>query len=292
MQMKVIVTGAHGMLGKDLVTLLQKNHDVFEGGTQNCNVLNYAQLEGVVSSYRPHVIIHAAAYTDVDQAESHQEAATQLNETGTKHVASVAKRYQTKIVYISTDYVFDGTKTRPYTEEDIPNPQGVYGRTKLQGEQQVQQIFNGNSADKQAYLIVRTAWLYGRHGKNFVSAILQRAQTQQTLAVVHDQTGSPTYTKDLARGIIALVTHNASGIVHVTNSGYCTWYEFAKAILEFSGITEIIVKPIGTDELQRPAPRPAFSCLDTSKFTALSGQKSRYWKEGLQEYFEERKCQT
>lgn len=284
--MKVFVTGARGMLGSDLVALLRKDHDVFECDLHNCDVLKFDQLEETISSYGPDVIIHTAAYTNVDRAETDKEAAMQLNEMGTKHVATLANMYQSNLVHISTDYVFDGTKAKPYKEKDEPHPLGVYGETKLRGEQQVQHIFS-HSSGNQDFLIVRTAWLYGKHGKNFVSAILQQAQQQKTLRVVNDQTGSPTFTKDLARGIIALLGHNASGIVHITNSGSCTWYEFAKTILDLAGMSEVTVQPITTVELGRPAPRPAFSVFDTSKFTALTGQKVRHWKEGLQEYLQE-----
>ncbi len=284
--MKVFVTGAHGMLGSDLAGLLRHTSDVFECARHNCDILQYAQLEEMIASYRPDVIIHTAAYTNVDQAESDKDAAMLLNETGTQHVAEIAQAYQAKLVHVSTDYVFDGTKTTPYQEDNQPHPAGVYGETKLRAEQQVQHIFN-HADRRQAFLIVRTAWLYGRHGKNFVSAILQRARQHNTLQVVNDQTGAPTYTKDLARGIMALLTHNASGIVHVTNTGSCTWYDFAKTILEFAGISEVTVEPITAQQLGRPAPRPAFSVLDTSRFTMLTGQKMRHWKEGLQEYFEE-----
>lgn len=280
--MKVIVTGSRGMLGTDLVQILRGKYDVLECDLHNCNILDYDQVEGLVSSYLPDVIIHTAAYTNVDQAETDKEAALLLNETGTKYVAAAAKLYHARLIHLSTDYVFDGTKTSPYTEEDIPHPSGVYGTTKLRGEQQVQQIFGD-----QGYLILRTAWLYGKHGKNFVSTILQRAQQQDILNVVNDQTGSPTYTKDLARGIMRLLDQNISGIIHLTNDGYCTWYEFAETILAFARISHVTVQPISTAELKRPAPRPSFSVLDNSKFAALTGQKIPHWKQGLQEYLED-----
>jgi len=280
--MKIIVTGSRGMLGTDLVQMLQRKNDVLECDLHNCNILDYDRVESLVSSYRPDVIIHTAAYTNVDQAEMDKDAALRLNELGTKYVATAAKQHHARLVHISTDYVFDGTKTSPYTEEDIPCPVGVYGETKLRGEQQVLQIFGDQNC-----LIVRTAWLYGKHGKNFVDAILQQAQQQDVLRVVDDQTGSPTYTKDLVRGIILLLDREISGIVHLTNDGYCTWCEFAKTILEFTRMSHVAVQPITTAELNRLAPRPSFSILDTSKFVALTGQKIRHWKQGLQEYLED-----
>jgi dTDP-4-dehydrorhamnose reductase len=282
--MKVLVTGSRGMLGTDLMQMLPAQHDVLGCDLHNCNVLDSDQFEQIISSYTPDVIIHAAAYTNVDQAETDQEAASLLNETGTKYVATAARQAQARLIYISTDYVFDGTKTTPYTEKDLPNPLGVYGKTKLRGEQQIQQVFH-DLTDR--YAIVRTAWLYGKHGKSFVSAILQQAHQKPVLQVVNDQIGSPTYTRDLVRGIMALLDHEVSGIVHLTNSGICTWYEFARAILELAQMSHIRVQPISTAELQRPAPRPRFSVLDMSKFTTSTGHHIPDWRQGLQEYFEE-----
>ncbi|GAK59699.1 DTDP-4-dehydrorhamnose reductase [Candidatus Vecturithrix granuli] len=283
--MKILVTGAKGMLGTDLTALLQADHEVFGIDLHNCDILQAEQLRAFVQAYQPEVIIHTAAYTNVDQAEIDEERATQLNVTGAKNVATAARTCQAKMIYISTDYVFDGQKSVPYTEDDPTHPLGVYGKTKFLGEQEVRALLNHDR--RQDFLIVRTAWLYGQHGKNFVKAILERVQQQQPLRVVNDQTGSPTYTCDLARGILALIEHKASGIVHLTNSGQCTWYDFAKTILAYRQLSDVKIEAITTAELQRPAPRPAFSVLDTSKFTALTGQTLRPWQEGLQAYFEE-----
>lgn len=283
--MKIFVTGVKGMLGTDLAGLLQAEHEVYGVDLHNCDILQTEQLQAVVQAYQPEVIIHAAAYTNVDQAEVDEERATQLNVTGTKNVAAAARACQAKMVYISTDYVFNGQKSAPYTEDDRAEPLGIYGKTKFMGEQQVRAILNHDR--RQDFLIVRTAWLYGRHGRNFVAAILERAQQRQPLRVVNDQTGSPTYTRDLARGILALIAHKASGIVNLTNSGQCTWYDFAKTILAYRQLSDVKIEAITTAELQRPAPRPAFSVLDTSKFTALTGQHLRSWQEGLQAYLEE-----
>jgi dTDP-4-dehydrorhamnose reductase len=280
--MKILVTGSRGMLGTDLLEILSVHHEVFGCDLHNCDILDEAQVEGVTSSFRPDVIVHAAAYTNVDQAEIDREIALQVNETGTRHIAGAAKRHHARLMHISTDYVFDGTKTTPYTEEDPPCPLGIYGETKFRAEQQVRQIL-----DDHAYVILRPAWLYGKHGKNFVSTILRLAHQHKTLRIVNDQTGSPTYTRDFARAILALLEKKASGIVHLTNTGHCTWYEFTKTILDFVGITGVVVQPITTEELGRPAPRPKFSVLDTSKFTHLTGQMIRHWKDGLQGYLDE-----
>ena len=257
--MKAIVTGAHGMLGTDLMHILRLQYDVFGCDLDNCDILDDKQVEQVVSAYRPDVIIHAAAYTNVDQAETDKDLAMQVNATGTMHVAAAAQKYQAKFVYLSTDYVFDGTKTTLYTEEDLPHPLGVYAESKVCGERHVQQMFAHVNQNAPGYLIIRTAWLYGKHGKNFVTTILQLAREQGHLRVVHDQTGSPTYTKDLVRGLLALLDRKATGIFHVTNDGSCTWYEFARTILELAGMSQIPVQPITTQELHLPAPRPKFS---------------------------------
>ena len=283
--MKIAITGSRGMLGTDLMRLFQQEHEVLGLDLHNCNILDAAQVHAVVAPFAPNVIIHAAAYTNVDKAENDRDTAFALNEIGTKNVADVAKACQAKLVYISTDYVFDGTKGTPYAEEDAPSPLGVYGWSKWRGEEQIRAVFDGNAS---SFLIVRIAWLYGKHGKNFVETILNLAQQQDTLRVVNDQFGSPTYTQDVARALQALIRSNASGVVHVTNSGQCTWHEFAETIVQFAGKTGVTVLPISSAELNRPAPRPAFSVLRLEKFTQLTGQQLRHWKDGLQAYFEER----
>lgn len=280
--MRILVTGSRGMLGSDLMQMLGVRDEMLGCDLHNCNILEEAQIQGMAASFRPEVVIHTAAYTNVDRAETDRDAALALNETGTRHVALAAHRNGARLIHISTDYVFSGTKTSPYLENDPPQPTGWYGETKFRAEQQAQQIFGASG-----YLIVRIAWLYGKHGKNFVSTMLRLAQQQKPLRVVNDQTGSPTYTKTVVRAIQALLDCDLSGVVHVVNSGTCTWYEFTQAILELTGITGVGVVPITTEELGRPAPRPKFSVLDTSKFTATTGQTLPHWKEGLREYLEE-----
>jgi dTDP-4-dehydrorhamnose reductase len=277
-----LITGSRGMLGTDLMCMLAPQHTVFECDVHNCNILDAAQVDALCAAVRPDVVIHTAAYTNVDQAESDRAAALALNETGTRHVACAAKQVGARFVHISTDYVFNGMQTTPYTETDSPQPCGVYGETKWRAEQQVQAIFG-----TQGYLIIRTAWLYGQHGKNFVRTILRLAREQKTLRIVHDQTGCPTYTKDLVRGIMALLAHDVSGIIHVVNSGACTWYEFTRTILDCAGLADVTVQPITAIELGRPAPRPVFSVLDTSKFTAVTGHTLPPWQIGLQAFLAE-----
>jgi dTDP-4-dehydrorhamnose reductase len=282
--MVIVVTGSRGMLGTDLAQMLSANHELVGWDLHNCNILEGDQVERMMAAARPQVVIHAAAYTNVDLAEIEPEAAARLNVTGTEHVARAARQVGAQMIYISTDYVFDGTSARPYREDDGPAPTGVYGRTKWQGEQAVQRIMPPG-----AWSCVRIAWLYGKHGKNFVSTILRLARTQPTLRIVCDQTGAPTYTKDVVRGLDALIAAGAAGagLVHLTNSGQCTWCEFTQEIVAAAGITGVTVEPITTAELGRPAPRPAYSVLDTAKFTALTGQQPRPWPQGLHAYLEE-----
>jgi dTDP-4-dehydrorhamnose reductase len=275
------------MLGTDLMTLWAPQAEVFGCDLHNCNILDQAQVEQLMAEYRPQLVIHAAAYTNVDQAEAEPALAIQVNADGAAHVAAAARTCGARFVYLSTDYVFDGLQTIPYTETDRPQPLGAYGISKLSGEQRIQEVFADAAPAEPGYLIVRTAWLYGKHGKNFVATVLRLAREHGSLRIVHDQTGAPTYTRDLARGILALCAHPTTGIYHFTNDGVCTWYEFAQTILEFAGLTSIPIQPMTTQELQRPAPRPKFSVLDLAKFAKLTGQRPRHWKQGLQEYFAE-----
>lgn len=276
------MTGSRGMLGTDLMQMLGVRHEMLGCDLHNCNILEEAQIGAMAAAFGPDVVVHTAAYTNVDQAETDRDAALALNETGTRHVALAAHRQGARLIHISTDYVFNGTNPSPYTEDDPPQPVGWYGVTKFRAEQQVQQVYGD-----QGYLIVRIAWLYGKHGKNFVSTMLRLAQQQNSLRVVNDQLGSPTFTKTVVRAIQSLLACDLSGIVHVVNSGTCTWYAFTQTILELAGITGVGVVPITTAELGRPAPRPKFSVLDTSKFAAATGQILPHWKEGLREYLEE-----
>ena len=280
--MKCLVTGSRGMLGTDVVSLFQQTHEVLGVDLHNCDILDERQLDATVSAFRPDVIIHTAAYTNVDNAESDKENAALLNERGTELLAKAARTYRAKLVYISTDYVFDGTKNVPYTEEDMPNPQGVYGKTKLGGEQQTQRIL-----DTGQWLILRIAWLYGAHGKNFVTAILQRAKEFGTLQVVNDQHGGPTYSRDVAAGILALLESKASGLFHFCNSGQCSWYDLATSILRHADLSHVPIEAISSADLQRQAPRPSYSVMNTSKFAALVGQPPRHWEDALKVYFEE-----
>lgn len=277
--MKILITGAKGMMGSDLMKVIsQKKEYNLIGATRNdFDITDYSQTLQFLKDKRPDIVIHAAAYTKVDDCESHSETAYKVNETGTKNIASGCKDINAKLICISTDYIFNGRKNTPYLENDMPEPLSVYGDSKLKGEKAVQDILND-------FIIVRTSWLFGRNGNNFISAILKQAEKTKTIKVVNDQTGSPTYTIDLSHAIEKLISCNAKGIFNITNSGECSWYQFAKKILELAGIKGVDVVPITSEELKRPARRPAYSILDCSKFKSVTNYNMRHWEESLKDY--------
>jgi dTDP-4-dehydrorhamnose reductase len=275
--MTILVIGAKGMLGKDLVPILSTEHKVVGMGHEEIDIRDEEAVKGVFQRLQPNLVINAAAYTEVDESEFQPEKAYSVNAEGARHVAEACAMIHARLFHLSTDYVFDGLSPRPYREEDPPNPMNVYGATKLKGEKLIREILNES-------LIIRTAWLYGHHGRNFVKAILGQAAQKKEIRVVNDQRGSPTFTQDLSRAILHLIPTAAKGIVHVTNSGSCSWFEFAQEILTEKGIGEVVVVPISSEELKRPARRPANSVLDCSLYKSLTGQTMRSWKEGLRDY--------
>ena len=275
--MKVLVWGAQGMLGKDLVPTLASKHQVFPRDIEDGDItdLNWVQKE--IAALGPEVVINAAAYTNVDGCESNKELAFSVNAEGPKNIAFGCAASKARMIHLSTDYVFDGTSLRPYREEDTPHPLNVYGSSKLLGEQYIQKTLRD-------HLIIRTEWLFGHHGKNFVETILQKAGRREDLKVVNDQRGSPTFTKDLSWAISCLLEKGARGILHVTNSGCCTWYELARRILQEKRIHDISLTSLSSAKLARPAQRPANSVLDCQKLEQLLGQEMRPWEEALHEY--------
>lgn len=279
--MKILVLGARGMLGQDLVPLLSLSYEVIPCDIQEFDITDAHRVKEEILQIKPQVVINAAAYTDVDSCESNKDLAFSVNATGAGNIAQACFRAQAKLVHLSTDYVFDGSSANPYQEEDAPNPPNIYGQSKLQGEVAIQK----SGAD---FLIIRTQWLYGAHGRNFVDTIIRAAQKEKKLRVVNDQRGSPTYTKDLSWAIKWLTEKSARGIIHVANSGSCTWYEFAKEILEQLGMNQIPIEPISSAELARPAKRPANSVLSCLRFEKITGRKMRPWKEALKDYLASR----
>jgi dTDP-4-dehydrorhamnose reductase len=251
--MKVVVTGANGMLGTDVVSLFQKNCDVVGLGRKELDITDLDQCIEIIDKRQPDVIIHCAAYTAVDLAESEEDLAYSVNAYGTRNLSVAAERIGCKICYISTDYVFDGTSSTPYREYDHTNPINVYGKSKRAGEILVQSLST-------KHFIVRTSWLYGLHGNNFVKTMLRLAEKNQPIRVVDDQFGSPTFTEDLAKFLVQLVSTEKYGVYHASNSGSCSWYEFAKAIFEERGINVELI-PCSTEEFPRPAPRPRYTVM-------------------------------
>lgn len=255
--MKVLVTGAAGQLGTELVeAFAAAGHDVVPTTHASLDICDADDVRELIETTRPDWIIHGAAWTAVDACESDPGRADAVNGGGTRNIVSAADRVGAKVLYVSTDYVFDGTKQGPYVETDVPNPQSVYGASKLAGER----------AMRPADLIVRISWVCGFHGGNMVKTILRLASTNPSLSFVDDQVGHPTFADDAARAMVRLVEAGESGIFHVTNAGAVSWYEFAREVLRAAGDDPERVKPIATADLQppRPAKRPSNSVLDNS----------------------------
>lgn len=282
---RILLIGAKGMLGRDLLKILRssngtdslENVEVIGWDVDEIDIRQEVSTLSKIESLRPDIVIHLAAYTDVDGCEINPDEAFRVNAEGMKHVAMGAQACGARVVYLSTDYVFDGEKKEAYVESDPPHPLNVYGQTKLKGERYLQERVED-------YLIIRTQWLYGKYGKNFVSSILRQAREKQTLTIVNDQAGSPTYTVDLSRAIRTLIQHNSRGIFHVANQEVCTWYTFGQAILKFSRIEGVSLIPISSKELSRRAVRPSYSVLNTQKLRRETGMSLRSWSEALKEY--------
>lgn len=274
--MKVLITGANGMLGHALKTVLSGEHQLICADIDEFDVTDIDNTVRWITGVGPQTVIHAAAYTDVDGCESNADQAYRINGLGARNVAVACNRLDARMVYISSDYVFDGTNVKPYKEYDSVDPLNVYGKSKLLGENLVKEML-------QRHCIVRTSWLYGPNGRNFVTTMLQMGQKMKELKVVKDQIGSPTYTVDLAEGIAKLINGPYYGTYHVTNSGECSWYDLAREIFQLTGV-DIKVNPTTTEEFNRPAPRPAYSVLDNHMWRLEGFQQSRSYKEALREY--------
>jgi dTDP-4-dehydrorhamnose reductase len=275
--MRVTVFGASGLFGKALMREWSK--DAVTGlSLRDADIRDARRAQEVVQESRPEWIVLAAAYTDVDGCEGNPELAFAVNRDGAVNVAKAAKEVGARLVFLSSDYVFDGKKTTPYETGDPRHPQSVYGRAKAEAEIELQEL----TPD---CCIARTSWLFGTGGKCFPDTILKMA-SRPALDVVNDQRGCPTYALDLARAIMQLCRKNASGIVHVTNAGDCTWFEFAQEIVRSAGLATT-VRPVSSQQMARPAPRPAYSVLSPARLQALGiGMPS--WQDALQRYLEER----
>ncbi len=271
--MRVLVTGAAGQLGTELVERFA-DHEVIAANRAMLDVGDRDAVLGVIGSSGPDVVVHSAAWTAVDACESDESRAFRDNTMATRHVADAARRCDAHLVYVSTDYVFDGTKEGPYLEWDDPNPTSVYGRSKLGGEREL----DGAST------IVRTSWVCGYHGPNMVKTILRLAGEHDTLSFVDDQVGHPTFTDDLATIIYDLAVRRIPGIFHATNQGAVSWYEFAQAVLQAAGADPERVRPIGTADLDppRPAPRPGNSVLENAALRQVGIDLAPDFREPLQ----------
>lgn len=281
--MKVLVTGAAGQLGQDVVLLLQnQGHEVLGCDRQEMDITDLDQCIQVIGEFGPDAVIHCAAHTAVDVAENDIDAAYLINATGSRNVALATEKAGAKLVYISTDYVFDGLGSQSYHEYDNTNPKSIYGKSKRAGEVLVQSLSS-------KFFIVRTSWVYGKYGNNFVKTMLKLGQEKSLLQVVDDQKGSPTYTVDLARFLLDLIETEKYGVYHASNSDSCTWFEFTKAI--FAEAEDILdlkftakLEPCATEQFPRPAPRPRNSVMEHLSIRTNGFQDIRHWREGLRDF--------
>ena len=280
--MKFFITGVNGQLGYDVKReLLERGYtDILAPTRVDLDITNEDAVKKMIREYRPSVIFHCAAYTAVDKAEEEQEKCYQVNVLGTKYLTEAAKEVGAKIIYISTDYVFDGTKEGIYQIEDKVNPVNYYGKTKYLGENFVSKYEN--------HIIVRISWVFGINGKNFIRTMLNLAESHKELNVVCDQIGSPTYTKDLAGLLVNMFLSNVKGLYHVTNEGYCSWYEFAEFIFKESR-KKVKVHPILTKDYKTIAKRPLNSKLSKESLDDIEMKRLPEWQDAVKRYIHELK---
>jgi dTDP-4-dehydrorhamnose reductase len=276
--MKVMIFGASGLLGKALMREW-KGDEVVGLSSRDVDIRDAQRVLQVVREARPDWIVLSAAYTDVDGCESNRELAFSVNRDGAGKVAEAARQTGARLLFLSSDYVFDGKKSSPYEVSDAQNPQSIYGKSKAEAEVRLLEIVPD-------CCIVRTSWLFGMDGKCFPDTILRLAANRPALDVVNDQRGCPTYTEDLAKAIVELCSKAASGIVHVTNQGDCTWFEFARKIVGQAGLTTE-VRPVSSQQMARPAPRPAYSVLSAKSLQEL-GVSMPGWQDALRRYMAKR----
>lgn len=276
----LLITGSNGQLGSELISLETRfsNFNFFLADIEELNIVNFSEVEEYIFTNKIDVIINCAAYTNVDLAEDDPENANEINYLAVKNLAEITKKFQLKLIHISTDYVFDGNSSVPYKENDKTNPQSVYGLTKLKGERALFEINPSNS------MIIRTSWLYSIYGNNFVKMVLELSANRNSISVVSDQIGSPTYANDLANvilKIIPLIKGKDLKMYHYANKGKCSWFELAKEIVDLSKHT-CIIEPITTKKFNSKAKRPNFSLLNTEKFQKTFQIDIPNWKESLE----------
>lgn len=273
----ILVTGSTGQLGSDVVKeLLKRGYSTLSPNRSEFNLCSEDNIRNYILNSNCEAIVHCAAYTQVDKAEDEKDLCIKINATATKHIAKCAKILDIPMIYISTDYVFDGTKDGEYTENDETNPINIYGESKLAGEKYVQEIL-----DK--YYIVRTSWVFNINGKNFIETMLRLSKANNQLSIVNDQIGSPTYTKDLSRLLVDMLETSKYGLYHATNEGYCSWYEFANTIFKLANIN-IDIKAINSNEYASRAKRPLNSKLSKDKLIEYGFKPLPHWEDALKDY--------
>ena len=273
----ILVTGSTGQLGSDVVKeLLKRGYSTLSPNRSELNLCSEDNIRNYILNSNCEAIVHCAAYTQVDKAEDEKDLCIKINATATKHIVKCAKILDIPMIYISTDYVFDGTKDGEYTENDETNPINIYGESKLAGEKYVQEIL-----DK--YYIVRTSWVFNINGKNFIETMLRLSKANNQLSIVNDQIGSPTYTKDLSRLLVDMLETSKYGLYHATNEGYCSWYEFANTIFKLANIN-IDIKAINSNEYASRAKRPMNSKLSKDKLIEYGFKPLPHWEDALKDY--------
>lgn len=273
------------MLASDLIPLLRKSHQVITGDLPDFDITDQDGIRLRLKEINPDVVINCAAYTAVDKAEEEIDLAYAVNCGGAENLAKTCRQIDSRLIHISTDYVFDGRANLPYLEDNQPNPQTVYGKSKLAGEN----VIKNNMDD---YVIIRTSWLFGQYGSNFVKTIIKLAKERANLNVVFDQIGTPTYTKDLSFAIKNILIKSVSGIYHFSNEGVCSWYDFAYEIIQHMNNMKMPVQvkqllPVLSTEFPTSAVRPAYSILDKTKYKKMSLKEIPSWRDGLDRYFKE-----
>lgn len=280
--MRVLVTGVKGQLGHDVVLELEKRGmEAIGVDVDEMDVTDASEVDRVIKEAAPDAVIHCAAYTAVDAAEDNEATCRRVNADGPRNIAKACRDLDVKMLQVSTDYVFSGQGERPWEPEDEREPQSVYGRTKYEGELAVQELL-------EKYFIVRIAWAFGVNGQNFVKTMLRLAETHDTLRVVNDQFGSPTYTHDLARLLVDMILTDKYGVYHATNEGDCSWYEFACAIFREAGLSVNVI-PVTTEEYGAKAKRPANSRMNKDKLTEMGFERLPAWQDALRRYLQELK---
>jgi dTDP-4-dehydrorhamnose reductase len=274
---RMLITGAKGLLGREMFDFFHGEYDVRATDERECDVTLPVDCRRVFGGVRPDFVLHCAAYTAVDRAEAEAERAMAVNRDGTRNVARECREHGALLIAFGTDYIFDGSSSLPYEEDAPARPLSAYGRSKWEAEEALR-------AETKDHLLIRSQWLYGPHGRNFVFAILERARRGEPLRVVSDQRGCPTYTRDLAAATKRLLSAGARGTFHFSNAGEASWHEYAAFLLEHTGSEAVSLTPVSSGEMAYPAPRPAYSVLSKEKYRRVTGEVPRRWEEAVLDF--------